>query len=160
MFFASQLIGLIEWTNIGNVLVTILVDFMSGLQISGILLILISFILIVFMTLLVPSSVDKWVLISPIIIPLFMRSNITPNYTQFLFGVADGVGKSITPLFPYYILLVGLIGKYRSDKDLQLRDILKLVYPIALMIGGVLLLLLIGWFLIGLPLGIGTYISL
>ena len=110
------------------------------------------------MTLLVPSSVDKWVLISPIIIPLFMRSNITPNYTQFLFGVADGVGKSITPLFPYYILLVGLIGKYRSDKDL--RDILKLVYPIALMIGGVLLLLLIGWFLIGLPLGIGTYISL
>lgn len=160
MFFSSQLIGLIEWTNVGNVLVTILVDFMSGLQISGILLILISFILIVFMTLLVPSSVDKWVLISPIIIPLFMRSNITPNYTQFLFGVADGVGKSITPLFPYYILLVGLIGKYRSDKDLQLRDILKLVYPIALMIGGVLLLLLIGWFLIGLPLGIGTYISL
>ena len=89
-----------------------------------------------------------------------MRSNITTNYKQFIIGVAYGVGKSITPLFPYYILLVGLIGKYRSDKDLQLRDILKLVYPIALMIGGVLLLLLIGWFLIGLPLGIGTYISL
>lgn len=160
MIFMAQLVGLIEWTNVGNVIVTNLVDFMSGLEISGILLILFSFVLIVIMTILSPSSIDKWVLISPIIIPLFMRSNITPNYTQFLFGVADGMGKALTPFFPYYILMIGLINIYRNDNDLTIKEVMKLIIPIILIIGGILLLLLIGWFLIGLPLGIGTYTSL
>ena len=156
----SQLIGILEWTNVGNVITTNLLDFMSGLEFSGLPLIFVSFILIIIMSLLIPSSTDKWVLLSPIIIPLFMRSNITPNYTQFLFGVADGIGKALTPIFPYYILMVGLIEMY-SDKDKHnLYSIYKMLLPIILAIGGILLLLLIGWFLIGLPLGLGTISTL
>jgi len=160
MFIMSQLIGILEWTNVGNVITTNLLDFMSGLEFSGLPLIFVSFILIIIMSLLIPSSTDKWVLLSPIIIPLFMRSNITPNYTQFLFGVADGIGKALTPIFPYYILMVGLIEMYSDKEKNNLYSIYKMLLPLILAIGGILLLLLIGWFLIGLPLGLGTISTL
>lgn len=160
MFFISQLIGILEWTNVGNVITTNLLDFMSGLEFSGIPLIFVSFILIVIMTLLIPSSVDKWVLLSPVIVPLFMRSNITPNYTQFLFGLADGIGKALTPIFPYYIIMIGLIEKYKDKEDLNFLEVMKMLLPTILIVSGILLLILIGWFLIGLPLGIGSFSSL
>lgn len=160
MFFSSQLIGLIEWTNVGNVITINLLNFMSSFQMSGLPLIVISFILIVIMGVLIPSSVQKWVLLSPVIIPLFMRSNITPNYTQFLFGIADGVGKALTPIFPYYILMIGLVEKYKTTEDVTFYSMLKMLLPTILVIAGILFLLLVGWFLIGLPLGINTLPSL
>lgn len=160
MFFIAQLIGILEWTNVGNVITTNLLDFMSGLEFSGIPLIFVSFILIVIMTLFIPSCIDKWVLLSPVIVPLFMRSNITPNYTQFLFSLSDGVGKAITPIFPYYIIMVGLIEKYKDKENLNFYSIIKMLLPTILIVAGTLLLILIGWFLIGLPLGIGTFSSL
>ena len=112
------------------------------------------------MTLLIPSIIDKWVILSPVIVPLFMRSNITPNFTQFIFGVADGVGKSLTPIFPYYIIMLGLMEKYKNDEEVSFYGILKKITPTILIISGVMLLLLIGWFLIGLPLGINSFPSL
>lgn len=160
MFFISQLIGILNWTNVGNVITTNLLDFMSGLEFSGIPLILVSFVLIVIMTLFIPSCIDKWVLLSPIIVPLFMRSNITPNYTQFLFSIADGIGKAITPIFPYFIIMLGLIEKYKDKENLNFYGIIKMLFPTILIISGILLLILIGWFLIGLPLGLGTFSSL
>ena len=32
---------------------------------------------------------------SPLIIPLFMRSNITPDFTQLIFKSADGIEKQL-----------------------------------------------------------------
>lgn len=160
MFFISQLIGIIEYTNIGNVISNILLNFMSSVEFSGIPLIFVSFILIVLMTLLIPNIIDKWVILSPVIVPLFMRSNITPNFTQFIFSVADGVGKSLTPIFPYYIIMLGLMEKYKTDEEVSFYGVLRKVTPTILIISGVMLLLLIGWFLIGLPLGINSFPSL
>ncbi len=154
MILASQFISIIEWTNVGTVITTSLLNFISSTQVSGILLILFVFILIVIMGIFIPTSVDKWILIAPIIIPLFMRSNITPDYTQFLFNIADGVGKAITPIFPYYILMLGLIEKYKDE--MSFFKIFKTILPTTLLTAGILLLILIGWFLIGLPLGINT----
>lgn len=160
IFFISQLIGLLEWTNIGNVITVNLLDFMSGLQFSGLPLIFISFLIIVFITILIPSSMDKWILFSPIIIPLFMRSNITPDYTQHMFSVADSVGKVLTPIFPYYIIMLGLIYKYKNQNDISLFGIIKLTFPVTMILSGLLLLILLSWFLIGLPLGINSFPSL
>ena len=160
MFFISQLIGIINYTNIGNVISNILLNFMSSVEFSGIPLIFVSFILIVLMTLLIPNIIDKWIILSPVIVPLFMRSNITPNFTQFIFGVADGVDKSLTPIFPYYIIMLGLMEKYKNDEEVSFYGILKKITPTILIISGVMLLLLIGWFLIGLPLGINSFPSL
>ena len=162
LFFAAQLIAITEWTNIGPVLGTRLVDFMSTLQFSGVPLIITFFIIIILMSILIPSAITKWEIASPVVVPLFMRSNITPNMTQFIFKIADGVGKIITPLFVYYIITLAFLEKYRISEKNQVSvfGTLKLIAPVIILLALIMLVLIILWYVIGLPIGIGTYSTL
>lgn len=162
LFFAAQLIAVVEWTNIGPVLGTKLVDFMSTLEFSGAPLIITFFIIVILMSILIPSTILKWEIASPVVVPLFMRSNITPNMTQFIFKVADGVGKAITPVFIYYIIMLAFLEKYRISEKNQVSvfGTLKMILPIILILGAILITTILLWYLIGLPIGIGTYSTL
>lgn len=162
MFFAAQLQGLIEWTNVGTVLGSRMIDFMSNLQLSGSFLIIIFFAIIVIMSILIPSTSAKWVLASPVVVPLFMRSNITPDFTQYIFQIADSVGKGLTPVFAYFIVMIGFMQKYVSDeeKSINVVDTLKMTLPITLIIGLVWIAILVLWFISGLPIGINGFSTL
>lgn len=162
MFFTSQMISLLEWTNLGEVLSTKLIDFVSILPFSGIPLIIVMFIVIILMTILVPSLSTKWTLASPIFVPLLMRSNITPDFTQFIFKVADGVGKAITPMFAYFIVTLAFLEKYNTKENNKITvfGTLKLILPSVLLIAGLWLLIIICWYIVGLPIGPGTYPTL
>ncbi|MGE5456083.1 MAG: AbgT family transporter [Ignavibacteriales bacterium] len=162
MFFTSQLIGLLEYANLGEVVAVNLFDFMGTIQFSGIPLIILMFIVIILVSILIPSTIIKWTLASPILVPLFMRSNITPDFTQFIFKVADGIGRSITPLFIYFIVMLAFLQKYntREENKITIFGTIKLMLPSILLISGIWLLIVIGWYIIGLPLGIGTFSTL
>ena len=162
LFFSSQLIAIVEWTNIGPVLGTRLIDFMSSLEFSGAPLIITFFIVVILMSIFIPSTITKWEIASPVIVPLFMRSNITPNMTQFIFKIADGIGKAITPVFVYYIITLAFLEKYRISEKNQVSvfGTLKMILPVTLILGAILLTLILLWYLIGLPIGIGTYSTL
>lgn len=162
MFVAAQLQGLIEWTNVGTVLGSRMIDFMSNLQLSGSFLIIIFFVIIVIMSILIPSTSAKWVLASPVVVPLFMRSNITPDFTQFIFQIADSVGKGLTPVFAYFIVMIGFMQKYVGDeeKNISVVDTLKMTLPITLIIGLVWIAIVVLWFISGLPIGINGFSTL
>lgn len=162
MFFGSQLISIIEWSNIGVVITAKLIDLISTLEISGIFLIIIFFVIIILTSIFVPNSYLKWQIVSPVAIPLFMRSNITPNMTQFIFKAADGIGKALTPTFIYYIIMLAFIEKYRVSEKNQVSvfGTLKMILPVVLIMAMVMLLIIVLWYIIGLPIGIGTYSTL
>ncbi|MEG2322593.1 MAG: AbgT family transporter [Bacilli bacterium] len=157
MFLASILTGIIDWTNVGVVIANKLIYLLSLFDFTGIPLIIISFIFIALMSILIPTSLEKWVLISPVLIPLFMRGNLTPDFAQFLFKVADSIGKIITPAFIYFVIMVGFIQKYNhKENKVTLFGTFKLIWPIIITMIIFWLLLLIIWYIAGLPLGIGT----
>lgn len=161
MFFTSVLTGILEWTNFTTVFSTKLLDFMSVLEFSGMPLIVVTFLIFLVITILMPSSSVNWIILSPLVVPLLMRSNITPEYTQYIFSAASGVGSALTPLFPYYAVLLGFYYKYKEkDEILTLFGPMKIMMPVILSILGVWILILIGWFLIGLPLGINSFPTL
>ncbi len=160
MFFISQLIAIINWTNIGEVIAANLVSFMASLEFSGIPLVIIFFIITILIGFFIPSTLTKWMLISPLIVPLFMRSNITPDFTQFIFQTADGVGKAIVPLYIYFIIMLGFIQNYSENKKITIFGTYKILMPSILIIAGLLILIIIGWFIIGLPLGPNSYPAL
>ena len=161
MFFASQLQGLIEWTNVGNVLGSKMIDFMSNLQISGVFLIVVFFIIVVIMGIFIPSTSAKWILASPVVVPLFMRSNFTPDFTQFIFQAADSVGKGLTPVFAYFIVMIGFMQKYSDgDRTYNIVDTLKMILPITLIMWFVWLVIVVLWFISGLPIGINGFSTL
>jgi aminobenzoyl-glutamate transport protein len=132
---------------------------MGNLQFSGLLLIITFFIVVILMSILLPGTMDKWQIASPVIVPLFMQSNITPNFAQFIFKAADGVGKAITPVFIYYIIMLAFLEKYRisEKKQVSVFGVLKDIMPVALLSLVVWLLIIIIWYVMGLPIGVGTY---
>lgn len=158
LFFVSNMLAILNWTNLGSVITTRLVDFISTLQISGIPLILSVFVIIIIASILIPGTLEKWTLLSPIVIPLFMRANITPDFTQFLFKAADGIGKSISLFFVYFIIMVGFLQKYNADRktEITLFGTLKTLAPSILLFTIVWIMIIIGWYLVGLPIGIHT----
>lgn len=161
MFFTSILQGIIEWTNLGVVLSCKLIDFISNMQLSGVFLILIFFFIIVIMSILIPSTIDKWSIASPIVVPLMMRSNITPDFTQFIYQIADSVGKGLTPFYVYFIILIGFIIKYKDDDyPVTVSNILKMTIPIGLIIGLLWILILVLWYISGMPIGIRGFSTL
>ena len=160
MFFASVLLGILDWTNISTVFATNVIDFIGSLQFSGILLVLIFFIAIVLISILIPSSITKWSLASPVLVPLLMRSNINPAFTQYLFTAADAVGKCLSPIYIYLIIMIGFLYKDDKNNDNSIFGTMKLMMPVLWILMLALLVIVVGWFLIGFPIGIGTNITM
>lgn len=155
MFFAAQMIGILNWTHLGEVLGSIMIDFISGAEFTGMLLILFLIFMIIIIGIFIPNTIEKWNLAAPIIVPLFMRANIAPEFTQFIFRVADGVSKSITPIFSYFIVLIALFEKYDTNEKTKTTvfGTIKLIFPTVLALLGIWILIILGWYIIGLPLG-------
>ena len=133
---------------------------LSLFEFSGVPLIVMFFLVVIVMSIIMPSTITKWSLCSPVVVPLFMKANIVPAFTQFIFVVADGIGKCITPLFGYFIVFLGYLEKYNENKKITIFGTIKsIIVPVAL-ITVVWILILVGWYIIGLPLGIGTYTTM
>ena len=160
MFFTSQLIGILEWTNLDVVIATNLVNFLGLVEFSGVPLIVTFFLIVIIMTIFMPSLISKWSLCAPTIIPLFMGSNIVPSFTQFIFTVADGIGKAITPIFGYFIVFLGYLEKYNENKKITIFGTIRSIIIPVILIVVTWILILVGWYVIGLPLGIGTNLTM
>ena len=162
MFFYCQMISILEWTNIGEIICANLVDWIGSLKFSGIPLISTFFVIVIIVSLLMPNTLEKWEFMSPTIIPLFMRSNITPGFTQFIFKVADGIGKSITPMFAYFIVMLAFLEKYNNDKKVQISifGTIKQILPTVLLMTGLWILIIVLWYIIGIPIGVGVISTL
>ncbi len=158
MFFVSLMVSILNWTNLGEVVGAWLVSFMSGLEFTGLPLIMIMLLIIVVMSFLIPDAVTKWTIASPILIPLFMKANITPDFTQFVFKAADSVGKGLTPFFIYFIVMLAFLEKYNSKESVKITvfGTLKQLIPTILLFAVVWIVIVIGWFIIGVPIGPGT----
>ncbi len=153
IFFISQLIAILDWTNIGKVISVKLIEIMSVLEFTGAPLIILLFVFTFIIGLLITSTVEKWELMSPIAVPLFMKANFTPEFAQIIFRAADGVSKAFTPLFPYYIILLGFIKKYNNERPITLFGAVRLMAPILLIMIGAWLVILLMFYIIGMPIG-------
>ena len=162
LFFVSQMLGILEWTNLGKVITCQLTTLISSLPFTGLPLLITFFFAVILMSILIPSALTKWEIISPLMVPLMMKSNIAPNFTQFVFRVGDGIGKSITPFFAYYMIMLAFLEKYNTKDNLKITvfGTLRILMPTMLMFAGLWLLILVGWYIIGLPIGPGIHPTL
>lgn len=162
MFFTSIMVSILDYTNIGVVISANLVDFISSISLSGTLLIIIFMFVVIIMSILIPDTYTKWQLLSPTVVPLFMRANITPSFVQFAFRVADGIGKSITPFFIYLIIMIAFLEKYNVDekRKISIAGTLKTLMPVILILSLTLILIVVLWYIIGIPIGIGTNVTI
>ena len=162
IFFAAQFCLIFKETNIGIFIVVSLSELLDNLQLSGIVLIIFTFVIILISTIFVPSLSTKWAILSPVIVPMFMQSSFTPEYAQAVFRAADSSIKGISPLFSYFVILIGFLQIYNSKKKnvVTLTDAMSLMVPYTIAFSILWLLILIGFYIIGLPLGFNTSVML
>lgn len=159
IFFAAQFVAIFKETGIGTMIVVWLSNIIKLVPLSGIMLIIVAIIVIAISNLFMPSTVGKWAIISPILVPAMMQMNLSPQYSQFIFRAAESMTNGVTPLLAYFVVFLGYLNIYnREEKRVYgIRDGIKLMMPymIALSVTWIAILLL--WYLIGLPLGPGVY---
>lgn len=158
IFFASLFINVFEQSNIGVVFTSFIANLISDLSFTGIWLIIISFILIMIANMLCPSSIVKWSIISGTMVPLFMNSSISPEFTQIIYTAADSVSNGITPLLIYFVIYIAFLEKYnKSDKVITLFGSLRYMFPYASASFAIWFIILVGWYISGIPIGIGAF---
>lgn len=161
IFFASQFIAVFKETNIGTLIVAWGASIISSVSFTGIPLILLVILVIAISNLFVTTPITKWQIISPVVVPLMMQSNISPEFAQFVLRAGDSITKGISPLLAYFVIYLGYLNIYNKDKEaISIRKAISYVMPYCLIIGAVWILLIIGWYLIGLPIGPGVYPNL
>ena len=85
-----------------------------------------------------------------------MNSNLSPEFAQIVSRFGECATLGITPLLAYFTIYIAYIEKYNQNEEpISFSRTLKYQLPYSLLVGLSLLLILIGWYLIGLPLGIG-----
>lgn len=162
IFFAAQFCLIFKETNMGVFIVASLTELLGNLQLTGIVLIIFTFIIIAISTIFVPALGTKWAILSPVVVPMFMQSSFTPEFSQAVFRAADSSMRGMTPLFTYFVILIGFLQIYNSKKKdiITLTDAMSLMVPYAIAFSILWLLIILCFYIVGLPLGFNTGVML
>ncbi len=162
IFFASQFIAIFKETNIGTVITIGLTNLLKSLPLSGFVLIIVAILIIGITNLFVPNSIAKWTIISPTLVPAMMQLNIAPQFTQFIFRAGESMTNGITPLLAYFVVYLGYLNIYNKDKDkpITINKGISIMMPYFIGLSITWLLIIIMWYIIGLPLGPGVFPTL
>ena len=162
IFFASQFIAVFKESNIGTVIVATLANILKALPLSGLALIIVSIIVIAISNIFVTTSLAKWSIISPILIPTMMQLNMSPQYGQFIFRAAESMTNGITPLLAYFVVYIGYLNIYNKEQDkyFSIKEGINLMIPYFIGYTLTWIFIILMWYIIGLPLGPGVYPTL
>jgi aminobenzoyl-glutamate transport protein len=155
-FFAAQFVAFFNWTNLGIITAVEGAEVLKAMNLSGVLLIISFVVVTVILDLFVGSASAKWAVMAPVFVPMLMILGYSPEITQAAYRIGDSVANIITPLMSYFPLIVAFAQKY--DKSAGIGTIMALMMPYSFVFFISWTLLLIAWYLIGLPLGPGAEI--
>lgn len=159
IFVVAQFIAIFKKTNIGTVITAWLANLIEYLNFSGIPLIILTLVIIAFANLFITTPGAKWAIFSPVVVPLFMQSNISAQFAQIVMRAGDSMTNGITPLLGCFVIYIGYLNIYNFDKNkpITISRAIKLISPYCAIIFATWILLIIGWYILGLPIGPGVY---
>ena len=87
---------------------------------------------------------------------------IVLTFSKAVFRAADSDTKGITPLFTYFVILLGFLQIYNTKKKevITLTDGMSLMLPYTLTFSIAWLLIILAFYIIGLPLGFNVNVML
>lgn len=162
VFLAAQIIAIFKKTNIATIVTAWGANIVSDLSFTGIPLILLVLIVIVISNLLATTPVAKWTILAPVVVPKLMQANISPQFSQFILRAGDSMTKGITPLLAYFVIFLGYLNIYNPNKEkpITIGDAIRMITPFCLIISLTWVLIILFWYITGLPLGPSVYTTL
>jgi aminobenzoyl-glutamate transport protein len=151
-FFAAQFTYVFRESNIGALIALKGGNFLKALAMPGAVTVIGIILLTTMINLLIGSASAKWALLAPIFVPMLMQVNISPELTQAAFRVGDSSTNIITPLLPYFPLIVVYCQKHSKQTGMGTLMSTMLPYSITFLMLWTTLLMI--WWGLNLPLGL------
>ena len=155
-FFAAQFLAYFNWSNLGTVMAVKGAELVKSLNLqdSPILLMVALVLFTAIVNLVIGSASAKWALLAPIFVPMFMLLGYTPELIQGAFRVGDSCTNIITPLMPYFPLILTFANRYVRETGIGTMIATMMPYSIAFLISWTLMLMI--WIMLGIPMGPGA----
>jgi len=152
MFFIAQFVYAFGQSNLGVLLALQGAAFLQAMAMPAAVTIVGIVILTAFVNIFVGSASGKWGLLAPIFVPMLMSLGISPDLTQAAYRVGDSSTNIITPLMPYFPLVVVYCQRYVKSTGIGTLTAMMLPYSMSFLVLWTIFLLI--YFAIGIPLGI------
>jgi aminobenzoyl-glutamate transport protein len=151
MFFIAQFVYAFGQSNLGVLLALKGAEFLKALNAGASITIVGIVILTAFVNIFVGSASGKWGLLAPIFVPMLMSLGISPDLTQAAYRVGDSSTNIITPLMPYFPLVVVYCQRY--VKGTGIGTLTAMMLPYSMWFLSVWTVFLLIYYAVGLPLG-------
>ncbi len=151
-FFCALFIDAFGQSNLGALLAIEGAQALKALALPSMVTIVGLILLTAFVNLFVGSASAKWALLGPIFVPMLMQLNISPDLTQAAYRLGDSSSNIITPLMPYFPLVVVYCQRYVKGAGIGTVIAMMLPYSVAILLCWTLFLLF--YWALGLPLGL------
>lgn len=151
-FFCALFIDAFTKSNLGALLAIKGASGLKALALPPEITIVGIILLTAFVNLFIGSASAKWALLAPIMVPMLMQLGISPDLTQASYRVGDSVSNIVTPLMPYFPLVVVYCQKYVKSTGIGTLVSMMIPYSIAFMVLWTIFLLI--YWALGIPLGL------
>lgn len=153
-FAAAHFVAMFNWSNLGLISA---VHGANGIESSGLPLPITLGLIVLFVGLLnlfVGSASAKWALLAPVLVPMLMLLEISPEGATAAYRVGDGATNIITPLMVYFPLILIFAQRWQKDFGIGSLTAMMLPYSLWLLVSGVILM--VAWIALGIDLGPGA----
>lgn len=158
-FVAAQFVNYFTWTNLGTILAVKGAEFLEFTRMTGITMLIGFIIVTAFINLFIGSASAKWAIMAPIFVPMLMKVGYSPEFTQLAYRIGDSTTNIISPLMSYFAVVIAFANKY--DEDIGIGTLISTMLPYSMIFLLSWTALLIVWYFIpGLPIGPGVFIRM
>ncbi|MBY0585815.1 AbgT family transporter [bacterium] len=152
LFVISQFVAYFNFSNIPTLMAVTMADVLKNAQIGPVWL-MVGFIgVVTLLNLVFTAAIAKWAIFAPVFVPLFVQLGVDPEAVLAAYRIGDSPTNSITPLNPYFALVVGFMHKY--DKSAGVGTVVALMLPYVIWVIILWTLLFVVWHISGLPWGL------
>jgi len=151
-FFAALFIAEFGRSNLGALFALQGAAWLEAAALPGAVTVVAVILITGLVNLFVGSASAKWALLAPILVPMLMQLGISPDLTQAAYRVGDSSTNIITPLMPYFPLVVVFCQRYFTGTGIGTVVAMMLPYAIGFLVAWTAFLLF--YWMTGLPLGL------
>lgn len=150
-FTAGQFIAYFNESNLGLLVSVSGAEFLDSINMTGIPLLLAFMGFVALINLFVGSASAKWAMLAPVMVPIMMQLGVSPEFTQAAYRVSDSATNILSPLLPYFALIIAVAQRY--DKKIGIGSLIATMLPYSIAFLATWSLMTLGWYAFDLPLG-------
>lgn len=156
IFVSSLFISIFNKSNIGLVIVALLTQLLGVFKFSGLGLIILLFIISIVAGMFYTGLGTKWQVMSGQVIPTLMNASISPEFAQVIYVAGSSLSMAFTPIMMYYVIYIAYMEKYDKNNEVTLFGSFRYMKSYGIVMFIMWFILIVGFYVTGLPIGIGS----